>query len=199
MAARPRQTFFEFVYKLYQEHNKTVAKVLGVPAAITGAHKGLSSWSPAYAKIIENPAGHPNDVLVLVLMLLLTGTSTYAVLWYWYTSSRASKPLLVDRLAVVARDTAADCKPDLKLAVTIGQGVRGIKSLAPQPRAVRPGDTLIFELTPTGPKAAWLYLLHVNEKTGNLKVIFPNVNDSANAVGPEAQNTIKVKNACTHS
>ena len=163
--------------------------------AVVGANTFLSKndyVSGAYNSMITYTRDPINTPWVLV-GIIAVGSVLFAVLYCFYylsTYFKATRPDM--RLRLFRLETPSEAAPDLRL-VTADQWpvVRGNVATLDEPETVKPGDKLVFAVTPTLEGHA--YLLHVNEVTGRIKVMWPNKRDRDNAVRPKEPFTVPQK------
>lgn len=170
---------------------KEAAAAVGVA---TSAHAFLSktavvgdSYKSTLSSIQENPVNATGPLLIIISV----GLFIIAGLYFYFRFLRSELPgTVITRLELLMM-MAPDLRPELTL-VTAEQWpiVRGIDTLD-EVETVKPGDKLVFRLTPR--REGYAYLLHINEVTGRIKVMWPNTRDSDNAVRSKEPLTVPRK------
>tara|TARA_B110001452_G_scaffold260209_1_gene257466 strand:+ start:100 stop:909 length:810 start_codon:yes stop_codon:yes gene_type:complete len=163
-----------------------------VVSVATGAHAMLSktpvvrdSYNSMMASVKENPVNATGPILIIISF----GLFLIAALYFYYCV-RVQHSTVLSRLELLMTMTP-HLSPELTLVTADQWPVERGLDLLDEVETVRPRDKLVFRLTPK--RAGYAYLLHINELSGRIKVIWPNKRDRNNDIRPREPLTVPQK------
>lgn len=184
-----KESFPEFLSRKAGEIRGLWKEIAAASASATGVHTFLTKYGgDAYTSMLTKDNAPLVLVGVIAVVLLVV-----AGLYIYHDYFTAAPPdTALTRLANLTSEPMSEAAPDLRL-VTAEQWpvVRGDIETLDEMETVKPGDKLVFALTPK--REGYAYLLHVNEVTGRIKVMWPNKRDRDNAVRPKESLTVPQK------